>query len=348
VAQIAAHFREALAEERDEIESEQAIGIAMGVLPAGTDLIESLSNLVGAEAQGYYDPDERILVVVDTEAAALASPGPAGMEARATVVHELTHALQHQHFEHRVETHESRQPGLSDASRARLALLEGDATLVAMEWAARRRGGRLLGQADMRARLVRWAEGAQVLTEANVPPYVIESAEAPYEAGTIAVGELYIRGGWARVNAASTSSTSRSAELLHPDRDGSAYVTLGADDPAVESRLGTVHVRRALGEIELRLYLQRVMRAERAAVLAEAWRGDDFALFDASDGQRMRWRVACDGAEGARALAVAMQPFVERWTHEGCARLAGGTPQSCPGRIVAEGSIVRIERGRPP
>src|SRR5205085_1624822 len=93
-----------------------------------------------------------------------------------------------------------------------------DATLTAMEWSTRRRGGRILGTPELQARVARWAEGAQVLTEIDVPSYLIESAEAPYEAGTIAIAAMYALGGWARVDAAIQNAGLRAAQVLHPER----------------------------------------------------------------------------------------------------------------------------------
>ncbi|MEI8257643.1 MAG: hypothetical protein WCJ30_18360 [Deltaproteobacteria bacterium] len=347
-ARMAAHIRRELDSDRGEIETERKIGLAMGVLPPGTDLREALSSLVGTEAQGYYDPGTARLVLSEHDAALLTAPGPEGLDARATVVHELVHALQHQHFAARVEDDDPEAPALSDASRGRLALLEGDATLVAMEWSWRRRGGRLLGAPDMAARVERWTLNAQVLTEANVPTYVIDSAEMPYEAGLVGVAALYLAGGFARIDAAIARVSISAAGVMHPEREGASAVEVPVSDPAdaaLETQGYARTCARTLGEMELRLHLGRTMRTERAAALAATWRGDRMSLFERGDTLASRWTIACEDAAHARGLADAFAPLRERWEREGCPGLAGGAVRRCPVQVRVEGSLVTIARG---
>ncbi len=345
---MVAHIRDELDEDRSEIETERKIGVAMGVLPHGTDLREALAALVGTEAQGYYDPSTSRLVLSEHDAALLTSPGPEGLDARATVVHELVHALQHQHFTARVESDDPGAPALSDASRGRLALLEGDATLVAMEWTWRRRGGRLLGAPDMTSRVARWTQNVQVLTEANVPTYVIESAEMPYEAGLVGVTALYLAGGFARVDAAIARERTSAAGVMHPEREGPAAIEVAVNDPAdagLETQGFARTCARTLGEMELRLHLARTMRTERAAALAATWRGDRMSLFEHGDTLAARWTIACEDADHAQALAAAFAPLRERWQRDGCPGLAGGAAQRCPVQLRVEGALVTIARG---
>lgn len=347
-AQIASHLRDELARDRDEIEIERKFGVAMGIFPPGIDLVDVLSRFVGAEAQGYYDPETARLVLTEHNATMLGAPGPEGLDARATVVHELVHALQHQHFASRVETadDDSHAPALSDGARARLALLEGDATLVAMEWAQRRRGGRLLGAADMQSRVERWTDNAQVLTEADVPAYVVESTEMPYEAGVRGVAAMFRAGGFARVDAAIRNDRASAADVMHPERtEATSAVVVDPEDAALDSQGFVRTVTRTLGEMELRLQLGRVMRGERAALLASAWRGDRVALFERGNVLAVRWVVLCDEVADARAIADALRPLWDRWQREGCPGVAGSEVTRCPSRVELDGARVVIARG---
>jgi hypothetical protein len=347
--QIIRHVHDELAGERDEIEMERQIGIAMGVLPRDIDLTDALAQFIGTEAQGYYDPSSARLVVSERDAALIAAPGPAGLDARATVVHELVHALQHQHFSARVDDDAARTPSLSDTARARLALLEGDATLVAMEWTQRRRGGRLLGADDMERRVARWAENAQVLTEANVPPYLVESAEMPYEAGLVAVASWYRIGGFARIDTLIADPNVTAARVLHPERESTDHPESSAIEPIRDEALAQQGYRivadRTLGEIELRLQLGRVMRNEPAARLASAWRADRFVLFERDGTLAMRWVIACADSAAARSIANGFAPLLARWNRDGCPGLAGGRPDHCPATITVTDARVTLSRG---
>ncbi len=316
---------------------------------------DALARMMGAEAQGFYDPSDGILTISEVEARGLGRPGPAGLEARATVVHELVHALQHQHFRGRVETPED-APSLSDRAAVRLALLEGDATLVTLEWQARQRGGRMLGTPDQARRVARWADNALVLTEVNVPPYFIDAVELPYAAGLSAVSAMHTRGGWDAVNEALTRESLRTGELLHPERAEGALGSVPEPEPVVHARRV---LSRELGELELRLLLSSVIRKERAALLAGTWRGDRVALdVDVSDGTMiLRWNIACATVEDARGLTVVLQPLLDRWRREGCPRMRGSSAASCRTSVSAwdeQGrGILQIQRGtrfvvRPP
>jgi hypothetical protein len=102
---------------------------------------------------------------------------------------------------------------------------------------------------------------------------------------------------------------------------------------------------RTLGELELRLYLQRVMRVERAAALAATWRGDALALYRGPAGLAVRWRIAAADEAGARALADGLSPLAARWQREGCSEVAGAAPGHCPAAIRADGAYLVVSRG---
>lgn len=343
VAAITAHLRDDLAAERDDLALEGRLGVALGVLPAGTDLVDTLSRFVGAEAQGYYDPDEGVLVLTTTEAEALSSAGAAGLEARATVIHELTHALQHQHFARRVEGASQRGPAFGDAARARLSLLEGDATVVTLEWTAQRRGGRLIGTDALTDRIARWAEGAQVLTEVDVPTYLVAAAEMPYEAGAVGVGAMLSAGGWARVNDALGREGLRAAEVLHPTRENIAWVTVPETPVALPGARALLS--ESLGEMELSLLLARVTRTERAAARATTWRGDRATLYATPQGDVLGWTVACADEAGAEAVVSELGPLVTRWQREGCPGLRGARDGRCPVQLSRDGATITLVRG---
>jgi hypothetical protein len=107
---------------------------AFGLIPPSLDLQDAIVKHTPDELAGYYDPRDKTLTLVTgpkslfgealvkRDGAALAGHIREGL-----ALHELTHALEDQHFDL------SRFIGgdaLSDAAMARWALVEGDATLV--------------------------------------------------------------------------------------------------------------------------------------------------------------------------------------------------------------------------
>ena len=92
---------------------------ALGLLQGNVDLIGAEKNLSGVDTLGYYDQDAKKMVIRGKNLADVAT--------RVTVVHELTHALQDQHFDLNKLTDATKTSG---ADTALTALIEGDAVRV--------------------------------------------------------------------------------------------------------------------------------------------------------------------------------------------------------------------------
>ncbi len=345
-AQISSYFRGQLAQPSVEQQWDELLMIALGyVAHESSRDADALARMMSTEAQGFYDTDRGLLVLPESEARVLMRPGPAGLDARTTVVHELAHALQQQHFATRVTT-QSNAASLSENAGVRLALLEGDATLVGLEWTARQRGSRLLQTEQLRPRVQRWADRAQLLTELDIAPYILAAMEQPYEAGTLAAAQLFELGGWASINRALSDLALCSGALLHPDRPAETPYILDpipAHDVPAQMTLLT---SRRLGELELRLFLESLVRKERAWALASTWRGDTVYLYRSADSKlAVQWMIACDSVQGAQELVTASQPVLNRWMRVGCPLVRGGSEHQCPATITREDTTVIIRRG---
>jgi hypothetical protein len=89
-AAFEARLLEDFEEDTDEIVTTGLVLEALGLIEPGTDLVAALRSLLGAGVVGFYDTETDELVVRGTEA----SP-----YVRTVIAHELTHALDDQHFE---------------------------------------------------------------------------------------------------------------------------------------------------------------------------------------------------------------------------------------------------------
>jgi hypothetical protein len=107
------------AEDRAELESFEAVLRAVGLIEGDVDLEQVAEQLVGEGVVGFYDPEDKRLVVRGTRL---------DDERRVTLVHELTHALQDQHFG--VE----RDTKTSGEDAAFQSLVEADAVDVENAW----------------------------------------------------------------------------------------------------------------------------------------------------------------------------------------------------------------------
>ena len=109
-------------EERDE---DNAALRALGLLEADQDVAELQLQLIGDQVLGFYDDEEKRMVVVTD----------AGLDALAkfTYAHEYAHALQDAAFG--IASLERDADREDDRGLARTALLEGDASVVMLAWA---------------------------------------------------------------------------------------------------------------------------------------------------------------------------------------------------------------------
>jgi hypothetical protein len=115
--------------------------LALGLLPPELDLRAMLFDVLGEQVVGYYDTEQKRLVLRDDSLAALMRRDtPDVGEGRMVVVHESIHALQDQHFDLHAE-HE--RPHTIDEANAFRALVEGDATLAMIGHQAQQLGASL-------------------------------------------------------------------------------------------------------------------------------------------------------------------------------------------------------------
>ena len=180
--------------------------VALGMLPAGYDLMAAQMDLLDSGVAGYYDPDSGELVVAT----------PDGDEALAaidqiTLAHEMIHAL----TDARIGIPESLEDPRADPEiiRAHQALVEGDATLGMQQYAL----GALEIEEQMAMLLDPRVLGAQ--QEAGGFPYVLSSGlQLPYVEGMNFTCALYAEGGWNAVDEAYGDPPTNTSQILFPER----------------------------------------------------------------------------------------------------------------------------------
>ncbi len=111
-------------EQLEEVRRQEAQLRSLGLLGPHVDTAETFSEMQGAGLAAYYSPETKRISVRGTELT------PA---VRAIVAHEVTHALQDQHF----DLGPYLAPDEPDAAWRRRAVVEGDASLVQGAYASR-------------------------------------------------------------------------------------------------------------------------------------------------------------------------------------------------------------------
>ncbi len=254
---------------------------ALGVLPAGIDLKKTYLALLGEQIGAFYDQHEKGLFTFTSQ------PLTASTN-RVIMAHELTHALEDQHFDL------SRLPieakGNDDRVLAATALVEGDATLVMNRYMA----------GDLSAATLRETLGSALTTDvrqlAAAPRYLRETLLFPYLRGQEFCNTLYAHGGWSALNEAFQHPPSSSSQVLHPE----LYLSEPREEP-VEIHLPNPVIDgqkpaedNVLGEFGTRqLFAERLHDKARAEEAAAGWRGDRYLVYQSPAGTSYGWKVAC-------------------------------------------------------
>lgn len=279
-----------MAEERTEedIADTKVLGrvlVALGLLDKGVDVLKAIEALYSASVLGYYDPeaDELFVRGMDLDKVSV----------RSTLVHELTHALQDQHF----ELHRPGLDKLDDESATGFqGLVEGDAVrvenlyLTTLTLEEQKRGER--------------EQFEQAGGGGSAPPEIlVQLVVFPYQVGPSFVAAVFAAGGQRRLDEAFVAPPLTTEHLLHPERFlagelGAPVTAPPGDGPEVDAGV--------MGELVLRLLLASELPPSRAAIASTGWGGDRYVAWDSRGRTCVRTAVVADTENDRRELRSAL------------------------------------------
>lgn len=279
---------------------------ALGLLTADQDIVALTEQLYVAQVLGYYDFEDKQMVVV-TDAGLTAA-------ARITYAHEYTHALQDAAFDSSAK--QQAAGGQRDGELALLALEEGDATTAMVLWAI----------GNLSAEELAGITETPVPDMSGIPDWMVRLLEFPYLSGAEFVGQLYASGGWDAVNAAYEDLPASTEQVLHPQKyiDGQAPLEVDVLDLATALGLEQPDISdTTLGEAWMSVWLEGLGVPQAAAdMAADGWGGDHLTVAsDVSGNWALGWRIAWDAPiestefETAYAGVQEGLPFATRLIH---------------------------------
>lgn len=276
-------------------ETMRAFGLLEPDQSLRTILTGALVDLVG----GFYDPDVKTLYLIE------------GMPMqRIVAAHELTHALQDQHF--RIgDMQKALQKAPADADRdaALLALIEGDASVAMMEV--------FQGEAQanpamaLRALLEVLASPGMALGQLgamqDMPDALLYQTMFSYEEGAEFVRVTRTRKGWPGVDAMFKDPPVSTEQILHPEKYLAAERDLPKKVEAPKAPEGwTVLDEDTMGELGIRAYLRHFVENAEADRAGAGWGGDRFALFAKGKERLLLWKTVWDSKEEALEFSKAL------------------------------------------
>lgn len=317
------------------IRATEALLTLLNVVPEGFDYQRSLLGLMTAQLAGFYEPKNKTMyLAADLE----------GPESRATLSHELVHALQDQHYDLAPRI-KYREDG-SDEQSAFHALAEGDATSAMLDRELRPRGVRAIDLGDRLIELEARAMLEMSEQTAEIPNVLKRSVIAPYADGVRFVHWARRTGGWAKVDQVWRSPPVSTEQLLHPEKYEQRELPETVDLPPPPAVGGwTMLYHDVLGEQSLRIVLEDWLSKAAATEAASDWGGDRVAVFESNDRVAAAWHLRFDSERAAKRADRALRQGLLAPPKKARAANAPPAPATCVERRT-RGPAAVVSRGR--
>ena len=292
------------ADEREEIQQFGEVMRALGLVAGDVDLLDAINQASGAGTLAYYSDDDKRITIRGTELTTAV---------HATLVHELTHALQDQHFDigSRIEELRQEESDGADTTAATVyqALVEGDAERVATLYRQSLSGEERRRLSDAEAKdQARVGPGLK-----GVPGVVRSIIGAPYVLGQALVELVAEDDGNDGVDELYADTPGHESVLLDPfeviedDVDPVEVDTPGLDEGDEEFDSG------AFGALGWYFVLAERIPVPDALDVVDGWGGDAYVAFERRDRTCVRIAYAGD----THAETDRMQQALRRWDEAG-------------------------------
>jgi hypothetical protein len=269
----------------------------IGVIPDGTSIRDSMLEYGSTQVIGYYDTLTGELKFIGEE-----DPSPLD---RITLAHELTHAVDDQHF-HLESIDELGASCRDEQAQAMVGLVEGNATYFMYRWAQTFLSPEEQVQVGIEA-------AAQDPGPSDVPPFIDNSQLWSYTAGLQFVTALEQRGGIDAINAAFEDPPVSTEQIIHPDRYPNDVPT-PVDVPDLSGELGpgwTDLDVEELGEMWLDQALRLRLQGSDADAAAAGWDGGIYRAWSNGDRVAVVLSTVWDTEDDAAEFADAMQRWID-------------------------------------
>lgn len=262
----------------ERLELERRVLLTLKLIPSDYNYQEELLALYSDQVGGYYDPE--------LEYFGTASWIPESMQVP-IAFHELTHALQDQHYNLDAFTDSKLS---SDDLLARSALAEGDASF-AMLLVGRSQSGNPQDLTDTEIKFFSETTIKSSLENkklAQTPKAIRAQLVFPYSSGIAYVSKLYKNGSWKAINTKYESAPQGTNEVLgfqkeelsEKEKSELTCQSLSKNNEIIyEDTLGALYLGYVLGE--------DVLMGE----LKDRWAGDRLCVYSTGDSKNLKWGI---------------------------------------------------------
>jgi hypothetical protein len=270
---------------------------ALGLLPPKFPLRQKYIDLLGEQVAAFYDQHAHKLFMY--EDASLENA-----QNRVVLAHELTHALQDQHFGLKRLPLEVKDN--DDRAFAASALVEGEATLVMSEYMLKNMSKQMFKDSMVSS----LTQNMDQL--ATAPRYLREMLVFPYLRGQEFCAVLYGMGNYDQVSKAYEQPPSSTAQILHPQK----FLAKPREEPIAIAWADTdlkgekPIADNCVGEMGTRILLAEWLDDATGERAAAGWRGDRYLYF--AGGQALIWKSVWATAQEATEFFEAEKKLLEK------------------------------------
>src|SRR5713101_1894548 len=251
---------------------------AFGLLPKGFDLDAFMVNVLTEQVEGLYDPKTREFYIANWSPLA---------DQRMVMAHELTHALEDQHFQ--IEAWVKAARPNEDAELARDAVLEGSAMAAMVDYLMLGTGRSLKDLPDFDPGMLIGDLGSTPTLQ-KAPPFIKDALIFPYLGGLNFTAAVLKDTGWPGLPALFEKPPVSTQQILHPALYRSGKTPPNVTLPQLEKLLGANWSKldeNALGEFGWKEVLKQFLGEDRAKPMAAAWEGDRYVLYEQKQNKKL-------------------------------------------------------------
>jgi hypothetical protein len=278
--EIRAYVLREMDEEKNPAErnAEARSAEAFGLIPKGFDLDNFMVDLLTEQIAGLYDPKAREFYIADWI--------PID-DQRMVMAHELTHALQDQHFQ--IEVWEKAARPNDDAELAREAVLEGSAMAAMIDYLLQGKGYSVVDIPAIDPSMFA-GDMSQSPKLQEAPPFLRDSMVFPYFGGLTFSTAILKSGRWKGLSAVFDRPPVSTQQVMHPALYKSGKVPATVTMPSFQNLLGPDWAKldeNVMGEFGWLEILKQFLGENIAKPLAAAWDGDRYALYEQKQTKRL-------------------------------------------------------------
>ena len=322
------------------------------LLPPKIDLQKLVLDLLQEQVAGFYDPEAKALFLINEWSISQSS----------IIAHELTHAIQDQHFD--LQSLPMEDETREDGANAIRSVIEGEGMLVMMLYLADDKTETGVIEGLMGRGFKMYLEmldngqlGAEAFEDdfsssfggleqlASVPLVIRESLIFPYMTGMIFVHKAWKKGGWQGVNALYADMPQSTEQIMHPEkyfdrRDRPTAISFPDTKALAPDGFKNIY-RTVMGELYISVLFRDQLKKQARSRWWNGWDGDHYVVHERieSDQRLYTWSTIWDTEQDAKEFVFGFRQLLSRWQ--------GGVKKKEPqqdGTRDSSGNLHQIER----